>query len=148
VAAELLAGVARGAAEAHVYGWEGGAPLVSRSRGGAEEEDEKISPYLRAAGLRQCGLRCRSTEHPSGGEGDSDGGEEGEGKGSRDMEKEGGDERCVRRGVDGEREKSSTRVWRRRHGGGEAATLQQSRSRDCGLATAERRREGGGLGLG
>jgi hypothetical protein len=55
----------------------------------------QISPYLRAAGLQRCGLRCWSTEHLSDGEGDSDGGEEGEGKGSRDLEKEGGGPRAA-----------------------------------------------------
>jgi hypothetical protein len=57
-----------------------------------------ISPYL-----RRCDLCYQSTEHPSGREVDSGGGEEGEGKGSRDLEKEragprAAEERvCVRR---------------------------------------------------
>jgi hypothetical protein len=91
-----------------------------------------------------------STEHPSGREVDSGGGEEGEGKGSRDLEKEGGGPRaakervCVRRRRAGEVEYSSSSptTARRRHrrgGGG-------SRSRDCKLrlrpAGAD---EGGGI---
>jgi hypothetical protein len=94
-----------------------------------------ISPYLRL-----CGLRCRSTDHPSGREVDSGGGEEGEGKGSRDLEKEGEDRGQWRRGCvygDGEPERSSTRARVRRHrrgGGG-------SRSRDCKLRLRERTSE-------
>jgi hypothetical protein len=54
----------------------------------------QISPYLRDAELRWCGLHYRSTEHLSSEEGDSGSGEEGEGNGSRDLEKEGGGPRA------------------------------------------------------
>jgi hypothetical protein len=102
-----------------------------------------ISPYL-----RRCDLCYQSTEHPSGREVDSGGGEEGEGKGSRDLEKEGGGPRVV---------EERACVWRRRAGEVEYSSSspatptqrQCATSLDLGIASCSCGRpgadEGGGI---